>query len=171
MLNLESYKFDKHINKYFEKILWLFQDIHPNAITIFGIIINGFIFHYYFILNLKYITSILLIVRISCDNIDGMVAREFNKISKLGGLLDSLADCILLSTVWYGVFIYLKINYAECIALLCGCGMFWYLLYHDAIFLHQNFNQNTSLLNQIPIMISENTYLSGLLIILAMYIT
>lgn len=171
MLDLEPYKFDKHINKHLGKIVYLFQDVHPNAVTIFGMVMNGFMFHYYFVLDIKYMTCILLVIRIICDNLDGMIARKFNKVTKLGGLLDSLSDCFLLSTVWYGALIYFKIPYSECVAILFGCIMFWYLLYHDALFLHKNFSHDKSLLNKIPILISENTYLSALLISTVMYLT
>lgn len=165
-----SYQFDKYINKYFvEKFVWIFKNINPNTITIFGMIINGFMIHYYFILNIKNMTAFLLMIRILCDNLDGMVARKFNKVSKFGGLLDSISDCILLTTIWYGVFTYFNIYFSFCTALLFGCAMLWYLIIQDALFMHSNFTLDKNNLNKLPIFISENTYGFSLLIILLMY--
>ena len=99
-----------------------------------------------------------------------MVARKFNKTSKFGGLLDSLADCFLLMTIWYGVFSYfLGVKYSLCTAIIFGCSMLWYLMAQDALFLHKNFEKDKGLLNQIPILIAENTYLSGIFVIFMMY--
>lgn len=170
MFDLEPYKFDKYINRQLKRGVYLFKEIHPNAITIFGIVMNGFMIHYYYFIGHKGMTAILLIIRIVCDNLDGIVAREFNKTSKLGGLLDSLADCFLLTSVWFGVFNYfVGIRYSLCTAIIFGCGMLWYLIIQDALFLHKNFENDKSLLNKIPILVSENTYLMALLIIILMY--
>jgi len=170
MIDLQPYYFDKYINKHLKKTMFLFKYIHPNAVTIFGIIINCLIIHYYYCLKLKGITAILLIIRIICDNLDGMVARKFSKTSKFGGLLDSLADCFLLITIWYGVFSYfVGVKYSLCTAIIFGCSMLWYLMIQDALFIHKNFEKDDGLLNQIPLLISENTYLSAILVIFMMY--
>ena len=170
-MDLQRYHFDKYLNKHLEKTMFLFKHIHPNAITIAGILINCFIINYYYCLKLKGITAILLIIRIVCDNLDGMVAREFNKTSKFGGLLDSLADCFLLMTIWYGVFSYfVGAEYSLCISVIFGCGMLWYLMIQDALFIHKNFEKDKGLINQIPILISQNTYISILFVIFIMYL-
>lgn len=169
-MDLESYYFDKYVNKQLKKTVFLFKYIHPNAITIFGIIINLFMIYYYYILHIKDITAILLLIRITCDNLDGMVAREFKKISKLGGLLDSLADSFLLMTIWYGFFNYfIGFRYSLCTAIIFGCGMLWYLIVQDALFVHKNFEKDTSIVNKFIVLIAENTYTSALLIILIIY--
>lgn len=171
IMKLDKFYYDQKINKQLEKILPLFENIHPNIITIFGIILNGIAFYYYFILNNKFVTSVLLILRIVSDNLDGMVARKYNKTSKLGGFLDGIADCILLSTIWYGVFDYigLKFIYKICLTINCGCILFLYLVYHDAIFIHKEITNDDTLLNKIPLLIYHNTYLSICLVILVIY--
>ena len=40
----------------------------------------------------KWIGLILFIVRLICDCLDGMVARKYDKKTKLGGFLDTLGD-------------------------------------------------------------------------------
>jgi len=171
MLNLEYFEYDKYLNKQLKKTTFLFKNIHPNCITIFGCAMNGLMIYFYFIKKNKFITSILLFIRILCDNLDGMVARKFNRVSKMGGLLDSLADCFLLSTIWYAFLIYIRVPYSFCISIILGCGMLWYLIVQDAVFLHINFKNDGSFLNKIVIFLSENTYLQALFVIIMMYIT
>jgi len=95
---------DTKINKRIKYLVPLFSNIHPNIITIIGIFMNGMAFYAYFNLNNKKWTAIFLVLRILCDNLDGIVARTYNKVSKLGGLLDGIADCLLVSTLLYGLF-------------------------------------------------------------------
>lgn len=172
-MEVKSYYFDKKINKYFDNYLFLFRDIHPNTITITGIFINGIAYYTYFYMKNKHLTAILLIFRVICDNLDGSVARKFNKVSHIGGLLDGIADSLLVSTIWYSVFDYFNINYKLCLSINAGCIMFLYLIYYDAVFIHNNLtnSKNGNFLNKISYFIYENTYLSILLVIFIMYLS
>ncbi len=69
----------------------LFRDVDPNLISIFGIVLNyvWFIFLYN---GSKWIGLTVLIIRMICDSLDGMVARKYNKKTRLGGFLDTLGD-------------------------------------------------------------------------------
>jgi len=81
--------------------------IHPNEITIFGIILN-FVIGYILINKVKYFIpfiGILLLFRCLADIMDGYVARKYKKTSKIGNLLDTFSDLML--TFGYG-FIFLK---------------------------------------------------------------
>lgn len=75
-----------------------FSKIEPNYITLIGIISNILIFlkienfvnfdsmeKYYFIES-------LIFIKFLTDTLDGAVARKFNKTSKIGNFLDTLAD-------------------------------------------------------------------------------
>ena len=86
---------DEFIRGFLKHILFLFKNIHPNVITIFGIIMNILIF---FLFKNKYITllNIALLIRYLCDTLDGFVARTFNKSSEIGGYLDTLNDLMLV---------------------------------------------------------------------------
>ena len=166
-------KLDQEINIYVEKyLLPLCKHIHPNLITIFGLLLNIIAIHFYYIKKNKDITAILLIIRILMDNLDGMVARKFNKTSKLGGLLDGLSDCVLMGTISFGVLDKMGVNihYKICLSLQVGCMMFGYLIYSDAVTTHSNMNNNNSILDTIPLFIYHNTYLGIFLVILAMYL-
>lgn len=164
---LQNFYLDKHVNKHVEKYVTpYFKNIHPNTITISGIFLNGFALYSYFIMKNKHLTAILLLCRILTDNLDGMVARKFNKVSKIGGLLDSIADSILMASLWYGFLKYFKTGYEICISLNIACFMICYLIYYDAIFIHTNLISSD---NVVTLLIYENTYLTILFVIVLMY--
>ncbi len=163
-------KFDSYLNKYVEKYVYLFKNIHPNVITGIGIISNYFIYHYYFNIKNYTITSLLLILRVFLDSLDGMIARKFNKISKLGGYLDTICDTINVIIISYGIFVHFRLKYSECKAILVGVLMIYYLYSQDALFVHKNFNKDKSIFNKIIIFLSENTYSTTLLIIILIYL-
>ena len=164
--------FDHHINDQLDKHLYLFKYIHPNVITIFGLILNAICFYTLYILKNKQITAILIILRITADNLDGMVARKFNKTSKLGGLLDTMSDAILLGTIVFATSFYFFNNYI--ISALVGLAMVYvmltYLFMNNALVTHSNISKQDTILNAIPFLIYHNTYLASLFIIFLMYL-
>jgi phosphatidylserine synthase len=75
------------------------NNIHPNNITIFNIINSIYLYY-----NLKYcdnktIISIQIILYYILDCLDGEIARQCKKQSKLGGYLDSVSDILFFSIV------------------------------------------------------------------------
>ena len=48
----------------------------------------------------------LLIIALASDGLDGLVARAFDWTSRLGSLLDSFADAVLMLTAAYGVWVF-----------------------------------------------------------------
>jgi len=83
------------------KEISLLKYIHPNIITISGLLIN---FYIYKLLNSNNINIYLLIIslfyRWLADVLDGAVAREYNKLSKLGHNLDTLSDILLVIIIF-----------------------------------------------------------------------
>jgi len=88
----------------YECLLSLFKNIHPNTITISGIISNFYILKF-LILNKINSLNMLLIFRYFTDIMDGAVARKYNKVSKIGGYLDTIIDTMLIS-FYSGYFIW-----------------------------------------------------------------
>lgn len=78
----------------------LFKNIHPNVITITGIILN---FVIYYFLKIKEITyaNVLIFIRCICDTMDGAVARAYKKQSELGGYLDTIDDVLFVTIYTY----------------------------------------------------------------------
>ena len=50
-----------------------------------------------------------MFIRYSCDCLDGAVARKYNKVSDIGGFLDTVADNTLIYILVYGILN--KLNY------------------------------------------------------------
>jgi len=90
-INSDKYIADKIIdNVYFLKY------IHPNIITISGLIINFYIYYLLYTPHSNiYLLTFFMIYRWLADCLDGAVARKYNKGSKLGHHLDTISDIIL----------------------------------------------------------------------------
>ena len=72
-----------------------FRFISPNAITVSGIFVNFFIYES-ILHDYRVTTFFLLTYRYLADCLDGGVARKYNKSSKIGGLLDTISDNLLI---------------------------------------------------------------------------
>lgn len=122
-----------------ECLLQLFKNIHPNLISIFGIICNFYIIKFLHVKN-KYAANIFLVARYFADIMDGAVARRFNKTSKIGGYLDTFDDILLMSfysgyIIWY---LTKNINKAILICLLSISIGIYYLKTRNSLFDHSN---------------------------------
>jgi phosphatidylglycerophosphate synthase len=169
------FKLDLIINDYIVKhSLCLFKHIHPNIITLIGMMINFIIFFLYFQPgHYKTINSILLILRILADNLDGMVARHYKKTSDIGGLLDTISDNILSIMIVYCLSYYFIPFYALYCGITFGIIMLVYLYCNDALTQHTNFMENNEdgFINKVAVFLSYNTYLICLSIITLMWLS
>ena len=94
-----------------------FKDIFlaPNLITLFRFFTSIFLFLTYDISDFSVLELIFIISLIGIsDSLDGIVARKFNLVSKLGIILDPLTDRIvfLILLVWLSPLIPLNFIYA-----------------------------------------------------------
>lgn len=100
-------KLDDNLAFFMTEKISFFKYIHPNYITISGIISNLLI--YFFLImskkNLKKKVFFIIIFRYLTDILDGNVARKYNKTSKLGGFLDTINDFMLFFII---NFLYIK---------------------------------------------------------------
>lgn len=117
----------------------LFKDIHPNVITLFGIISN-----FYILGNLVYgskkIANMFLVIRYLSDILDGAVARKYNKGTMIGGFLDSLNDIFIIS-MYNGIIYYIlysNLRYSILVSLFCFILGFMYLYANNSIIDHDN---------------------------------
>ena len=76
--------------------------IHPNVITCFGIALNFIILQQSH--NPNIIFYLCLALRYLADCLDGGVAREYGKSSRLGGFLDTASDNILIFIVVFSLW-------------------------------------------------------------------
>ena len=145
----------------------------PNAITILRIILS------IIILFVRPFSTIFLVVYLVCglsDMIDGFIARKMNLVSKLGSILDSIADVVFVSVIFIVLLPIIKVPwgvmaYIVCIAIIrfISLGVVFYKYKAFAI-LHTYSNKFTGLvLFCFPLLYNymDTTLLAYLLCIIA----
>ena len=155
-------KTDIYINKkLLEPYLYVFKNIHPNIISLFGIFLNYAIFKLYYKNYNKILIVLMTFIRIYCDNLDGAVARKFNKTSNIGGLLDSLDDMILCTIACYMSSYYYIPVYSLYLSILFGLSCTYYLYHNNSLILHSNFfeKKNPSFFDHIALIMGNNTFI------------
>lgn len=122
VLNTDEYIYSLIINP----ISKHFEHVNPNFITVLSMPLSFCIFLFNWCPPFGIIIAILTnILRTLCDFLDGHIARKFNKCSKLGALLDTIADVahsvnyvmffivtifpsitrIIFAIIWIGLFV------------------------------------------------------------------
>ena len=157
-----------------EFLLSLFKNIHPNIITISGIISNFYILKFLCLKKIN-IVNILLTFRYFTDIMDGAVARKYNKVSKIGGYLDTINDTTLIS-LYFGFFIWKKtknVNYSISLGIFSLFLMITFLYCKKSLSDHSHLKKdsntlfdylikflvNNTILIYIIVMIINNKYL------------
>ena len=117
----------------------LFRYCSPNALTMIGIFTNAGLSYFYHsrdLMNMQY----CLMTRYFMDIWDGEVARKYNKVSSIGGFLDTISDCMLLSL--YGYFIGEQVSDSSQIGLITCSGVMLghtiYMISNKAVCHHEN---------------------------------
>ena len=106
--------------------LFIFFSIHPNIVTIIGILLGLTAASLYSTGDIFYakIGSIIFFFAACFDHVDGEVARKLNKTSIFGHYLDHIGVCITYIALFIGLGFYadknfnLGLNYA-CVSALC----------------------------------------------------
>jgi phosphatidylserine synthase len=160
------FKSDQYIiNILIKPHLFLFKNIHPNYISFIGIFLNYLILNFYYKDYNKLIITLITMVRIYCDSLDGLVARKFNKTSDIGGLLDTIDDMILIIIMSYIFFFKYIQSYAYYLSILIGMICTYYLYSNNSLCLHSNFFNKKKPLNydKFFIFLGNNTFLCALI--------
>ncbi len=81
----------------------IFKNINPNAITLLSYALNIVIIYILSQPTLNvYLLAITFVFRFLTDILDGAVARKYNKVSVIGGILDTFGDVMfILIFTWY----------------------------------------------------------------------
>ena len=105
---------------------FIYFNIHPNIVTIVGILFGLSSFFFYTIGNLFYakIASIFFFIAACFDHVDGEVARKLNKTSTLGHYLDHIGVCSSYIFLFIGLGIYSDKNFNigltyACVSAIC----------------------------------------------------
>lgn len=128
-----------------EWLLKLFKNIHPNCISLFGMVCNILIIMFLYLKEPNN-ANIFLVIRYFCDILDGAVARKYNKTSKLGGYLDTIDD-IMLITLYSGFIIWKKtenIKYTGIGSIVILLVLICYFKSEDSLSDHKNLKKDSN---------------------------
>lgn len=121
-----------------------FKNIHPNSITIAGFICNIFLW-FSITQQLLISTALILFVRYTCDLLDGGVARKYNKVSDLGGFLDSVSDNALIFVLVSSIGYLLELNYYFELAAVITIVNAGYMISQHSFINHEPIKQGTGI--------------------------
>lgn len=104
--------------------------IHPNAITVMGVIIAAFAALIFLAGHLR-IGGLLVLLGGLCDAVDGTLARSSNKVTRFGAMFDSTVDRYAEFIIFFGIAAHFVLNkdYLSSVAIflaLCGSLMVSY---------------------------------------------
>jgi len=90
------------LTNWVKPIASLFNKVNPNTVTVLSLVfcIGSGLF---FAMRLQIIAGILLLIGGFFDVLDGAVARENNRVTDFGGVLDSVSDRYADSAVFIGI--------------------------------------------------------------------
>jgi len=128
---------DQCYSNYSISKLKFLKNIHPNIITIFGIVLNILI---YYLLEHKFLIPLIfaLFLRHWVDCLDGAVARKYKKVSKFGGYLDTISDHVLIFITSLFVFEVFSFDYYIFFAVILTALSLTYLYIIRSLSDHEN---------------------------------
>jgi phosphatidylglycerophosphate synthase len=138
MLPLSELNLDKKITNWILDRFNFFQHVHPNLLSCIGLIMD-FIVLSAMLKQSLIITGFSMFVRYLCDCLDGEVARKYNKVSDIGGMLDTISDNVMIFILSFGLLQLLMIkSYLLISFLLIGLNLSYLalqnsLIHHDGI--------------------------------------
>ncbi len=99
-----------HIDDYLASLLVdnteIFKETNPNSITIVSYILNIIILYLLLQPTLNVLLlAVTLLFRFLTDILDGAVARKYNKVTVMGGIMDTCGDIMFCAIIsWYLIF-------------------------------------------------------------------
>lgn len=110
----------------------IFSKVHPNILTLIGLIITC-IASLFYAIGIFWVGGIILLIGGCFDTIDGEVARRTGRVSKVGSFLDSCIDRYADFIILFGMFLWYSReakNYIPTVLILLailGCFMVSYI--------------------------------------------
>jgi phosphatidylglycerophosphate synthase len=124
---------DKKITDWILNRLNIFENVHPNILSCIGLIMDFVVLNAILTQSLV-ITAFGMLIRYLCDCLDGAVARKYSKVSDMGGMLDTIADNIMIFILCFGMLQLLKVDSSLLISfLLTGLNLTYLGLQHSLI--------------------------------------
>jgi phosphatidylglycerophosphate synthase len=139
----------------------IFKDVSPNTVTITGFFVSivTYLVILHKLLRLRFVLM-LLMFRWLCDLLDGAIARYYDKITVIGGYLDTLSDFAFFFLMNH--FLALKIGYVFLLDSIF-VATYWYVIYtynsfhdHDGL---KVYSEKPSINDIVPFMINNSSLL------------
>jgi hypothetical protein len=83
-----------------------------------------------------------MFIRFSCDVLDGAIARKYNKVSNIGGILDTIADNTLIGLLILSITTLAQIQYGWILAITLPMLNLIYMYHLGSIIHHNNMKEN-----------------------------
>ncbi|MFT7689055.1 MAG: phosphatidylglycerophosphate synthase [Candidatus Azotimanducaceae bacterium] len=129
---------DKKITDWILNRFNIFENVHPNVLSCVGLLMDFVIFNAILAQSLL-ITGFGMLIRYLCDCLDGAIARKYNKVSDIGGILDTAADNVMIFILSFGILQLLMVESSLLISfVLTGLNLTYLalqnsLIHHGAI--------------------------------------
>ena len=123
----------------------IFKFIHPNCITILGIVFNLLIHMCLSMKQINYFVLYLFInIRVLTDILDGAIARRYNKKSVLGHILDTFTDQLYIFITGRFIFNQLNILYFNLIFILY---LLFVIIKYNILYTHTKLKKSNNLIS------------------------
>lgn len=162
--NILKLRLDDKITELILQRTDFFKYIHPNIITLFGLILN-FVILNTLLSHKTFICIVLLVLRYFADCLDGGVARKYSKKSKLGGALDTWSDTILIYVLVYGFFKINNFPYGSELAAFVSCANLYIMSLSNSLVDHAGMKLGGSIITKIYAFFVNNSFITFSVII------
>ena len=168
ILKIFKIKLDDQLTAFILDHCSFFKFISPNLITISGLLMN-FLILFYILAGNFYTSSTLLIFRYLADCLDGGVARKYNKKSKIGGMLDTWSDTILIYISIYCLFYIYKLPFGSEVAAFASCSNMYVMSLTNSLIDHAGMKSGNDIISIVYAFFVNNSFILFILKIIAIY--
>jgi phosphatidylglycerophosphate synthase len=147
----------------------LFRYIHPNALTLIGLLLNFLVIYEVVEQGAFALIVILLFFRYLADCLDGGVARMYGKKSRIGGVLDTWSDTIFIYIAVVGVFYAYEIPWGSEVAAFVACLNLYFMSLSGSLVDHAGMKLGGSIFRDCYAFLINNSFLMFLAIAIFLY--
>lgn len=137
----------------------IFKFIHPNVITLFGLLLNFIIIYEVVKAGSFLLLTLLLLLRYFADCLDGGVARMYSKKSKIGGALDTWSDTILIYISVVGIFYAYGLQWGSELAAFLACLNLYLMSLSGSLVDHEGMKLGGDLFADVYAFLINNSYI------------
>jgi phosphatidylglycerophosphate synthase len=158
---LSKLNLDKEITDWILSRFNIFENVHPNTLSCIGLIMD-FVVLNAMLTHSMAISGFGMLIRYLCDCLDGAVARKYNKVSDMGGMLDTISDNVMIFNLSLGILQLLMVNSYILISFILMALNLMYLALHNSLIHHDGIKvQGNSFHNLYRFVVNNNILFYG----------